>query len=98
MAGAIAYLEKPVDKAKLDEAFGHIRSFIENRVKRLMIVEDDEAQQRSMVELIGDDDIEIVTVNSGEEALEELHRADPSTAVTIMRQAYDGSDPSGISN
>jgi CheY-like chemotaxis protein len=27
-----------------------------------------------MVELIGDDDIEIVTVRSGEEALEELHR------------------------
>jgi CheY-like chemotaxis protein/two-component sensor histidine kinase len=74
MAGAIAYLEKPVDKAKLDEAFGHIRTFIDNRVKRLMIVEDDETQQRSMVELIGDDDIEIVTVRSGEEALEELHR------------------------
>jgi CheY-like chemotaxis protein/HAMP domain-containing protein/signal transduction histidine kinase len=74
MAGAIAYLEKPVDKAKLDEAFGHIRSFIDNRVKRLMIVEDDADQQRSMVELIGDDDIEIVTVRSGEDALEELHR------------------------
>jgi len=74
MAGAIAYLEKPVDKAKLDEAFGHIRSFIDNRVKRLMIVEDDVNQQRSMVELIGDDDIEIVTVGSGEEALDELHR------------------------
>jgi CheY-like chemotaxis protein/signal transduction histidine kinase/HAMP domain-containing protein len=74
MAGAIAYLEKPVDKAKLDEAFGQIRQFIDNRVKRLMIVEDDLNQQRSMVELIGDDDIEIVTVGSGEEALEELHR------------------------
>jgi CheY-like chemotaxis protein len=74
MAGAIAYLEKPVDKARLDEAFGHIRTFIDNRVKRLMIVEDDVAQQRSMVELIGEDDIEIVTVGSGEEALDELHR------------------------
>jgi CheY-like chemotaxis protein len=74
MAGAIAYLEKPVDKARLDEAFGHIRSFIDNRVKRLMIVEDDVNQQRSIVELIGDDDIEIVTVGSGEEALEELRR------------------------
>jgi HAMP domain-containing protein/CheY-like chemotaxis protein/signal transduction histidine kinase len=74
MAGAIAYLEKPVDKARLDEAFGQIRQFIDNRVKRLMIVEDDVNQQRSMVELIGDDDIEIVTVASGEDALEELHR------------------------
>jgi len=74
MAGAIAYLEKPVDQPKLDEAFAHIRSFIDNRVKRLIIVEDDPNQQRSMVELIGDDDIEIVTVSSGEEALEELQR------------------------
>jgi CheY-like chemotaxis protein/HAMP domain-containing protein len=74
MAGAIAYLEKPVDKAKLDEAFGHIRAFLDNRVRRLIIVEDDVDQQRSMVELIGDDDIEIVTVRSGEEALEELNR------------------------
>jgi len=72
MAGAIAYLEKPVDTAKLDEAFGHIRSFIDNRVKRLMIVEDDPTQQQSMVELIGADDIEIITVSSGEEALEQL--------------------------
>ncbi len=74
MAGAIAYLEKPVDKPKLDEAFAHIRNFIDNRVKRLIIVEDDPNQQRSMVELIGDEDIEIVTVASGEEALEELQR------------------------
>ncbi|MDF2774246.1 MAG: ATP-binding region ATPase domain protein, partial [Geminicoccaceae bacterium] len=74
MAGAIAYLEKPVDKPKLDEAFAHIRSFIDNRVKRLIIVEDDPNQQRSMVELIGDEDIEIVTVASGEEALDELQR------------------------
>jgi len=74
MAGAIAYLEKPVDTGKLDEAFAHIRSFLENRVKRLIIVEDDVNQQRSMVELIGDDDIEIVTVASGEDALEALQR------------------------
>ena len=72
MAGAIAYLEKPVEKAKLDEAFANIRSFIDARVKRLLIVEDDAVQQRSMVELIGEDDIEIVTVDSGEAALEEL--------------------------
>jgi len=74
MAGAIAYLEKPVDKPKLDEAFAHIRSFIDNRVKRLIIVEDDPTQQRSMVELIGEEDIEIVTVSNGEEALDELNR------------------------
>ena len=93
MAGAIAYLEKPVDKAKLDEAFGHIRTFIDNRVKRLMIVEDDENQQRSMVELIGDDDIEIITVRSGEEALQELHKGHFDCMVLDLGL---GSDMSGF--
>jgi CheY-like chemotaxis protein len=71
-AGALAYLEKPVDKEKLDEAFGRILTFIDNRVKRLLIVEDDETQRRSMVELIGDEDVQITAVESAEAALKEL--------------------------
>jgi len=71
-AGALAYLEKPVDKEKLDDAFGRILTFIDNRVKRLLIVEDDETQRRSMVELIGDEDVEITAVSSAEAALQEL--------------------------
>ncbi|HWJ22461.1 MAG TPA: HAMP domain-containing protein [Gemmatimonadaceae bacterium] len=71
-AGALAYLEKPVDKEKLDEAFGRILSFIDNREKRLLIVEDDETQRKSMVELIGDEDVEITAVDSAEAALKEL--------------------------
>ncbi|MFL5577015.1 MAG: HAMP domain-containing protein, partial [Gemmatimonadaceae bacterium] len=73
-AGAIAYLEKPVDREKLDEAFSRIQSFIDSRVKRLLIVEDDETQRRSMVELIGGDgdDVEITAVDSAEAALAEL--------------------------
>jgi len=41
-------------------------------VKRLLIVEDDETQRRSMVELIGDEDVEITAVDSAEAALREL--------------------------
>jgi CheY-like chemotaxis protein len=74
-AGAIAYMEKPVDKERLDEAFLRIRSFIDARVKRLLIVEDDEAQRQSMMELLGgDDDVELTAVDSAEAALEALQR------------------------
>jgi CheY-like chemotaxis protein len=71
-AGALAYLEKPVSKDTLDEAFGRIATFIDQREKSLLIVEDDETQRNSMVELIGDEDVKIVAVESAEAALEAL--------------------------
>ncbi|MCR4339902.1 MAG: response regulator, partial [Gemmatimonadaceae bacterium] len=71
-AGALAYLEKPVSKESLDEAFGRIATFIDEREKSLLIVEDDETQRNSMVELIGDEDVNIVAVGSAEAALEAL--------------------------
>jgi HAMP domain-containing protein/CheY-like chemotaxis protein/signal transduction histidine kinase len=73
-AGALAYLEKPVSKESLDDAFGRIATFIDEREKSLLIVEDDETQRNSMVELIGDDDVNIVAVESAEAALEALSK------------------------
>jgi CheY-like chemotaxis protein/signal transduction histidine kinase/HAMP domain-containing protein len=70
--GAISYLEKPVSAEALDGAFERIRSFLAEGVKRLLVVEDDERQRMSIVELIGDDDVEIVAVGSAREALEQL--------------------------
>jgi len=71
-AGAIAYLEKPVSKEALEDSFNKISTFIDEQVKRLLVVEDDEAQRRSMVELIADEDVEITAVGTAEEALEKL--------------------------
>ncbi|MDQ4030588.1 MAG: response regulator, partial [Actinomycetota bacterium] len=71
-AGAVAYLEKPVTKEKLDEAFEGIASFIERPVRRLLVVDDDEAQRASIIDLVGADDVEIEAVGSSEEALEYL--------------------------
>jgi CheY-like chemotaxis protein len=71
-AGAIAYLEKPVSKEALEDSFTKISAFIENQVKRLLVVEDDATQRQSMVELIAHEDVEITAVGSAEEALERL--------------------------
>ncbi len=71
-AGAIAYVEKPVTKEALDESFSRISQFIDQQVKRLLVVEDDETQRRSMVDLIAHEDVEITAVGSAEEALREL--------------------------
>jgi hypothetical protein len=72
-AGAVAFVEKPVSKESLEGTFGEIRTFIDREVKRLLVVEDDEAERNALVELIGGgDDVEVTAVGSGDEAFEAL--------------------------
>ncbi|HZO17859.1 MAG TPA: HAMP domain-containing protein [Gemmatimonadaceae bacterium] len=71
-AGAIAYLEKPVSKEALDDAFGRIQTFLEERVRRLLVVEDDETQRNAIIDLVGAEDVTITAVASAEDALREL--------------------------
>jgi len=75
--GAFAYLEKPVSKDALEGAFNHIQSFVDKKVKRLLLIEDDQTQARSIADLVGDgDDVAITAVTSGEVALQELESGD----------------------
>ena len=74
-SGALAYLEKPVTREALDDTFGRIATFIDTSVKRLLVVEDDERQRQSMIELIQHEDVEITAVASAEDALRELSSA-----------------------
>jgi CheY-like chemotaxis protein len=72
-AGAVGYLDKPVGREAFESALDDIAMFIERRVKSLLVVEDDDTERRSIIELIGSgDDVEITAVGSGEEALAEL--------------------------
>jgi CheY-like chemotaxis protein len=70
--GAIAFVHKPVVKETLDAALSDIKEFIERKVRKLLVVEDDEVQRRSITALIGNGDVETVAVGSGAEALEQL--------------------------
>jgi HAMP domain-containing protein/CheY-like chemotaxis protein len=73
-SGAVAVLVKPVGKDELDDAFARIAEFHE-RVRSLLVVDDDEMQRRSITELIGGgDDVEIVGAGSSEDALELLEQ------------------------
>ena len=68
-AGALSYLEKPVSKESLEKAFEQISEFIDRQVKNLLVIEDDEAQRMSIVELVGDEDVNITAVGTAAEAL-----------------------------
>jgi CheY-like chemotaxis protein len=71
--GAFAYLNKPLTTEGLGTAFDRIKQFAAPRVRRLLVVEDSPAESRSIVELIADDDVEIVTAATGAEALAQLY-------------------------
>lgn len=74
LKGAIAYLQKPVDRQGLENALSRIEHFLDRSVKRLLIVEDDEVLLESMVHLMEHDDVIIKAVSSGQEALDELEQ------------------------
>ena len=74
-AGAVAFLEKPVEKSLLDEAFSQISGFLDRRVRNLLVVDDESAQRQALTELLGDgEDINVTAVGSSEEALAELEQ------------------------
>jgi CheY-like chemotaxis protein len=70
--GAIAYLQKPVTEPLLSEALGNIKGFVERPVKNLLVVEDDDVQRQSIVELIGNRDVHTTAVGTGADALQAL--------------------------
>ena len=75
-AGAYGYLKKPVKKADLGREILGMTEFIERAARTLLIVEDDETERKSIVELIGaeETEVDVVAVGSSEQALSELEK------------------------
>ncbi|MGB9108690.1 MAG: response regulator, partial [Telluria sp.] len=70
--GAISYINKPVSREMLQEEFTRIQKFLMGGKRSLLVVEDDMAQRESIVSLIGDSDVRIVTAETGADAIEAL--------------------------
>ncbi|HEY7379225.1 MAG TPA: HAMP domain-containing protein, partial [Steroidobacteraceae bacterium] len=83
--GAFAHLSKPVTTAGLDQVFERIKQFAEPRVRWLLVVEDSPAERLSIEELIAHDDVEIVAVGTGSEALEQLQQRPYDCVVLDLR-------------
>jgi HAMP domain-containing protein/CheY-like chemotaxis protein/signal transduction histidine kinase len=67
--GAFNHVQKPATHEELHKAFDEIRDFTERRIRKLLVVEDDDVQRMSVVELIGNGDVHTTAVATGEEAL-----------------------------
>ncbi|WP_437880112.1 response regulator [Pseudomonas sp. LRF_L74] len=72
--GAIGYAIKPTNREQLRDVFARLEAKFTQKVKRVLLVEDDARQRDSIARLIGDEDVEITAVEYGEQALELLRR------------------------
>jgi HAMP domain-containing protein/CheY-like chemotaxis protein/signal transduction histidine kinase len=67
--GAFAFVTKPTTPQGLATALTRIKEYAAPRRKRLLVVEDNPAEQLSIRTLLGYDDIDVTVVSSGEEAI-----------------------------
>ncbi|MDR5824233.1 response regulator [Caballeronia sp. LZ043] len=70
--GAIGHAVKPTTREQLLEIFQRLEEKSSQKIKRVLLVEDDARQRQSIVELISDADVEITPVEYGREALDML--------------------------
>ncbi len=83
--GAFSYLAKPGTPETIDSALDRIKQFVQPRVKRLLVVEDDERERLSIEELIRHEDVQIDCVASGKEALSALSSVPYDCVVLDLR-------------
>ena len=80
--GAFSFVNKPTTTEGVSAALSQIKEYAKPRRKRLLIVEDNEAEQLSIRELLDHDDIEIVATDTGAGALVAL-RENPWDCVVL---------------
>ncbi|HWI40096.1 MAG TPA: response regulator, partial [Verrucomicrobiae bacterium] len=82
--GAVAYFVKPLEKEILEEALAGLGSF-RDRPKKLLIVMGDDEERQKTVDLLAAEDVEIVALASGEEALEHMRSTEVDCLVLDMK-------------
>jgi CheY-like chemotaxis protein len=80
--GAFSFITKPATSEGIEAALSRIKEYASPRRRRLLVVEDDTAEQLSIRALLEHDDIEIETAESGGEALDAL-RTKPFDCVVL---------------
>jgi CheY-like chemotaxis protein len=70
--GAMRFLTKPIDEAQIRQIFEKANEMDATVAKKLLVVEDDEAQRSSIRELVGNQTAHVVEAHDGGTALERL--------------------------
>ena len=82
--GAFSYLVKPATTEDLEHAFDRIKTYVAPHKKRLLVVEDNDIERQSIVELLAHDDIEVAAVGTGTRGARTLLASARSTAASSI--------------
>jgi CheY-like chemotaxis protein/signal transduction histidine kinase/HAMP domain-containing protein len=80
--GAFSFVNKPTTVEGVGAALSRIKEYAQAKRRRLLVVEDNPAEQLSITELLNHDDIDIVTIGNGQDALQML-REEPCDCVVL---------------
>jgi CheY-like chemotaxis protein/HAMP domain-containing protein len=81
-SGAFAFMTKPTSTQEIQFALERLQDYAKPRRKRLLVVEDDARERMSIGELLGHEDIEIIDVGTGKDALR-LLREEPCDCMVL---------------
>ncbi len=79
--GAITHITKPIDLEALKEAFDKINRYLDREVKKVLYVDPEPAHRQSVTQLLISDDLEIVSVATGDEAQKAVTELDVDCVV-----------------
>jgi CheY-like chemotaxis protein/signal transduction histidine kinase/HAMP domain-containing protein len=83
--GAFSFITKPTTSEGISEALSKIKEYSTPRRKRLLVVEDNPAEQTTIRALLDYDDVDIIAAETGAEALEALDRDNFDCMVLDLR-------------
>jgi CheY-like chemotaxis protein len=83
--GAFSYLVKPATTVDLESAFDRLKTYVAPHTKRLLVIEDNDRERASIVELLAHDDIEVDAVATGSDALAALRERAFDCCVVDLR-------------
>ncbi len=83
--GAFSFITKPTTPEGLADALNKIKEYSSPRRKRLLVVEDNQAERTTIQALLGHDDVDISVVATGSQALEALERESYDCMVLDLR-------------
>jgi CheY-like chemotaxis protein/signal transduction histidine kinase/HAMP domain-containing protein len=83
--GAFSFITKPTSTEGLEKALTRIKEYSSSRRKRLLVVEDNPAEQFTIQELLGYDDIDVKVVGTGSDALDTINTESFDCVVLDLR-------------
>lgn len=72
--GAVGYMFKPVKREQLMDSLKQVETKLTQSMRRVLLVEDDPVQQKSLKKLLGTKDVETVAVGTAADCLKKLKK------------------------